>query len=239
MFVGFNVTFFPMHILGLLGMPRRIYTYDGGLGWDALNLVVSIGAVVFAAGTGLTLWNVVRSRRRGADAGPDPWRADSLEWATTSPPPEYNFAAVPVVGRPPPAVGATGASDVPRRRRAAGAQHSASTARGAARWRRRPGSTPRPRTAQLVPQPTALPLIVAAGHRRCSSSGCWCRRRSCCGAAWSSGSSRWRRGRGGPDRSCDERASLERANQRYGTEGSLVHRAPTVDDLLHAGMVHQ
>jgi cytochrome c oxidase subunit 1 len=97
MFIGFNVTFFPMHILGLMGMPRRIYTYDEGLGWTTLNVIISIGGVVFGAGTGLTLWNFFRSKRRGAPAGDNPWGADSLEWATSSPPPEYNFAAIPVV----------------------------------------------------------------------------------------------------------------------------------------------
>src|SRR5581483_2582681 len=97
MFVGFNLAFFPMHILGILGMPRRIYTYDSGLGWDGLNLVVTIGSGLFGAGTGVTLLNWVISRRRGAPAGADPWQADSLEWAVTSPPPDWNFTAIPVV----------------------------------------------------------------------------------------------------------------------------------------------
>jgi len=102
MFIGFNVAFFPMHILGFLGMPRRIYTYDSGLGWDTLNLLISVASFVFAAGTLLTLYNFVRSRFRGARAPADPWHADSLEWTTTSPPPEYNFAAIPIVnGRHP------------------------------------------------------------------------------------------------------------------------------------------
>src|SRR4051812_44215357 len=102
MFVGFNVAFFPMHILGFLGMPRRVYTYDSGLGWDALNLLISVASFVFALGTLLTLFNVVRSQFRGAPAGDNPWQADSLEWATSSPPPEYNFAATPIVaGRHP------------------------------------------------------------------------------------------------------------------------------------------
>src|SRR3954453_12323879 len=97
MFVSFNVTFFPMHILGLMGMPRRVWTYDNGLGWGTLNLVVSIGSVIFGIGTGMTLVHFFRNRRRGPVAGPDPWHADSLEWATSSPPPEYNFAAIPIV----------------------------------------------------------------------------------------------------------------------------------------------
>jgi hypothetical protein len=86
-----------MHVLGFLGMPRRVYTYDDGLGWGGLNAMVSIGSVVFALGTGITLANWLWSARRGAPAASDPWGGDSLEWATTSPPPEYNFAAIPVV----------------------------------------------------------------------------------------------------------------------------------------------
>ena len=102
MFVGFNITFFPMHILGFLGMPRRVYTYRDGLGWEGLNVMVSLGSLVFALGTGLTLANFLWSRFRGKAAGDDPWEADSLEWSTTSPPPEYNFASVPMVTSPHP-----------------------------------------------------------------------------------------------------------------------------------------
>jgi cytochrome c oxidase subunit 1/cytochrome c oxidase subunit I+III len=102
MFVGFNITFFPMHVLGFLGMPRRIYTYDHGLGWDGINLLVSLGSVAFATGTGLTLLNWARAVRRKEPVPDDPWGGDSLEWATTSPPPLYNFAAIPFVeGRHP------------------------------------------------------------------------------------------------------------------------------------------
>jgi cytochrome c oxidase subunit I+III len=97
MFIGFNVTFFPMHILGFLGMPRRVYTYDSGLGWGVLNMISSLFSVVFAAGTLLTLYNIWRSLKHGELAGPDPWGADTLEWATASPPPDYNFEAIPVV----------------------------------------------------------------------------------------------------------------------------------------------
>jgi cytochrome c oxidase subunit I+III len=97
MFVGFNLAFFPMHVLGLLGMPRRVYTYESGLGWDGLNLLATIGGFVFAVGTLLTLYNFFRSRRHGDPAGPNPWDADTLEWAISSPPPHYNFAAIPVV----------------------------------------------------------------------------------------------------------------------------------------------
>jgi hypothetical protein len=97
MFVGFNVGFFPMHIAGLLGMPRRIYTYPSGLGWDTVNMVITVGAYLFAFGVLLFAINVWRSLRQGDRAGPNPWDAPSLEWATASPPPAYNFAVIPTV----------------------------------------------------------------------------------------------------------------------------------------------
>jgi heme/copper-type cytochrome/quinol oxidase subunit 1 len=97
MLISFNVSFFPMHVLGLRGMPRRVYTYGDYVGWSWLNLVASVGAGVFGLGTGITLINVAWSRWRRIPAGDDPWEADTLEWATTSPPPDYNFAAIPIV----------------------------------------------------------------------------------------------------------------------------------------------
>jgi cytochrome c oxidase subunit 1 len=102
MFVGFNVAFFPMHVLGMNGMPRRVYTYPAEMGWGTLNLVSTIGAVTLALGIFLTLVNAVRSARGGVLAGPDPWGAGTLEWATESPPRMCNFPALPVVhGRDP------------------------------------------------------------------------------------------------------------------------------------------
>ena len=97
MFVGFNVAFFPMHILGLIGMPRRVYTYPGGLGFGGYNLVISIGAFIFATGVLLLLVNVARSLRGGAAAGPNPWDAPTLEWSVPSPPPPYNFVSIPII----------------------------------------------------------------------------------------------------------------------------------------------
>jgi hypothetical protein len=97
MVIAFQFAFFPMHVLGLLGMPRRIYTYQDGLGWNALNLVVSLGSAAFGLGVGVTVVNLVWSWRRGRPAVPNPWAADTLEWATSSPPPDYNFAGLPVV----------------------------------------------------------------------------------------------------------------------------------------------
>jgi Heme/copper-type cytochrome/quinol oxidases, subunit 1 len=97
MFAGLNLGFFPMHITGLLGMPRRVYTYPDGMGWDWLNLITSIGAFLFAVGVLLTLINVWISLKRGRVAGPNPWDGYTLEWTTTSPPPSYNFAVIPRV----------------------------------------------------------------------------------------------------------------------------------------------
>ncbi|MET3973104.1 cytochrome c oxidase subunit I+III [Bradyrhizobium sp. i1.4.4] len=96
--VGFNATFFPMHILGLEGMPRRIYTYQPDLPWHGLNLFVSLSAVVLTAGFLLFFINVLCSARFGEVAPDNPWDAATLEWATTSPPSSYNFAMIPVVG---------------------------------------------------------------------------------------------------------------------------------------------
>jgi cytochrome c oxidase subunit 1/cytochrome c oxidase subunit I+III len=96
-FVGTATTFFPMHIVGLLGMTRRVYTYDGGLGWDAYNLIETIGGFVLAAGLLLILINIVRSYRVGEPAGPDPFHGGTLEWTIPSPPPAYNFAVIPTV----------------------------------------------------------------------------------------------------------------------------------------------
>jgi cytochrome c oxidase subunit 1 len=101
-FVGFNLTFFPQHILGLKGMPRRVYTYQPELGWGTLNLVVTAGAFVMALGLLVYLANVVISLRRGAIAPANPWQAPTLEWAQASPPPPYNFLPSPTVsGRNP------------------------------------------------------------------------------------------------------------------------------------------
>ena len=101
-FIGFNVTFFPMHLLGIIGMPRRVYTYPAGMGWDTMNLVATVGALMIAASVVLFLLNVWRSRRHGELAGHNPWGGGTLEWATSSPPPAGNFVAVPVVyGREP------------------------------------------------------------------------------------------------------------------------------------------
>jgi cytochrome c oxidase subunit 1 len=95
--IGFHLTFDFMHVPGLLGMPRRIYTYEAGRGWEVWNLIVSIGAIFQVIGIGFFVFNLVRSYFRGDLAGHDPWDAWTLEWATPSPPPSYNFAAEPTV----------------------------------------------------------------------------------------------------------------------------------------------
>src|SRR5580693_867187 len=95
--IGFHLTFDFMHIPGILGMPRRIYTYEPGRGWDTLNFLVTIGAFIQGIATLIFVYNMVYSYFKGQDAGPDPWDAWTLEWATSSPPPEYNFATEPVV----------------------------------------------------------------------------------------------------------------------------------------------
>ena len=96
-FVGFNVTFLVQHSLGLEGMPRRIYEYADTGNLHALNLISTIGAFILATGVLVTVFNVLRSLKRGAIAGPDPWKANTLEWFTTSPPPPNNFDVVPRV----------------------------------------------------------------------------------------------------------------------------------------------
>ena len=96
-FVGFNLTFFVMHVLGLMGMPRRVYTYPSDSGWGPLNMVSSIGSVMLAASFGLFFVNALWSLRRGVRAPSNPWNAGTLEWALPSPPPAYNFARIPIV----------------------------------------------------------------------------------------------------------------------------------------------
>ena len=97
LFGGFHLAFFPMHITGLLGMPRRVYTYSAGLGWDWLNLISTAGAFVIALGIAVFIFNVAWSMWRGAPAEANPWGADSLEWATPTPVPEYGFRTLPIV----------------------------------------------------------------------------------------------------------------------------------------------
>ncbi len=96
-FIAMNLTFFPMHFSGMLGMPRRIYRYDAGQGWETFNLISSLGAFLLAIATAVFIWNFFRSLRSGPVAGNDPWGAPTIEWSIPSPPPEYNFARIPTI----------------------------------------------------------------------------------------------------------------------------------------------
>ncbi|MBA2571841.1 MAG: cytochrome c oxidase subunit I [Gemmatimonadetes bacterium] len=95
--VGINLTFFPMHFLGLYGMPRRIFTFSADLGFNGMNLLASVGAYLIGISTLVLTWNLIHSWRRGKLAGPNPWGAATLEWSIPSPPPEYNFLEIPTV----------------------------------------------------------------------------------------------------------------------------------------------
>ena len=97
MFIGFNLTFFPMHQLGLAGMPRRIADSSASAGWSDLNLIATIGGFVIAFSMLPFLFNIFVSLRNGEEAGDDPWDGYSLEWATTSPPPHHNFSKLPPI----------------------------------------------------------------------------------------------------------------------------------------------
>ena len=95
--IGFHLTFDTQHFAGLLGMPRRIFTYDAGRGWDTLNFIATVGALCQATAILVLAINIVRSAKKGERAGNDPWDAWTLEWSTSSPPPDYNFATTPIV----------------------------------------------------------------------------------------------------------------------------------------------
>src|SRR5690606_29445537 len=96
-FIGFNVTFMPQHWIGLLGMPRRIFTYSSDLNLDTLNLISSLGVIVQIVAVAMLVGNLIWSLKRGPRAGTNPWNAATLEWATTSPPAEHNFSRIPTV----------------------------------------------------------------------------------------------------------------------------------------------
>ena len=97
MFIGFNVTFGPMHFLGVDGMPRRIFTYPSGMGWDLWNFVATMGAYTLGVSILVFIINVFTTMQRPKAAGNDPWDGFTLEWTISSPPHHYNFAEIPTV----------------------------------------------------------------------------------------------------------------------------------------------
>jgi cytochrome c oxidase subunit I+III len=165
-FVGFNLTFFPMHVVGLLGMPRRVYTYPDEPGWQALNLLATVGAFLFAAGLITTLVNLVMSKRRGAAAPPDPWGGDTFEWAVDSPPPSYNFARPPVGSVRHPLWDTAPQDTGLEEPEPEGLELVTALDHRPVRWRATPGTSvvaARPLEIIHLPGPTLVPLVPVAG----------------------------------------------------------------------------
>jgi cytochrome c oxidase subunit I+III len=161
MFVFFNVTFLPMHVAGLLGMPRRVWTYADGLGWGGYNLVSTIGAWAFGAAVLLFVGNVGWSLRWGARAGTDPWGADTLEWSETSPPAEAQFARLPAVAsRHPRWDPATATADPRLAATLDGLDHAPLGWRGVPVVSALEG---RPVAVVHVPGPTMAPFVMSLG----------------------------------------------------------------------------
>jgi len=157
-FTGFNMTFFPMHIMGLMGLPRRVYTYSTSLGLDGMNLAASGGAFVLGAGFLVFVFNVWRSIRGGANAGDDPWKGETLEWSIPSPPPVYTFWRPPVLSSRSPMWDKNNGES-------SGLPPSISALEFAPeRWRGTLGTDPltaEPQSIQYLPGPTMLPLFAA------------------------------------------------------------------------------
>jgi cytochrome c oxidase subunit I+III len=166
-FVGFNVTFLLMHVTGLEGMPRRTYTYLPELGWGALNMISTVGAFVMGAGVLVFLWNAWWSWRAGPVAAPSPWGGTTLEWATTSPPANYNFLDVPVVEARDPGGSGTGDAAGSGRRDASGGDRPAwLVALSEARGERRENVVTdvlaaRPEGRVVLPKPSPWPFWAA------------------------------------------------------------------------------
>jgi cytochrome c oxidase subunit 1 len=113
MMLGMNLAFFPMHFIGLLGMPRRIYTYDTALGVDTMNLVATVGAFILGASFLIFIYNVFWTRKKGQPAGKNPWNDATLEWAMSSPPPVYNFSVIPQINSRLPLWTENGVNEIP------------------------------------------------------------------------------------------------------------------------------
>ncbi|GAC1650185.1 MAG: cytochrome c oxidase subunit I [Gemmatimonadaceae bacterium] len=179
--IGMNLTFFPMHFSGLLGMPRRIYTYDAGQGWDLFNRLSTYGSYILAVGTLVFVVNFLKSRRTGPVAGNDPWGAPTLEWSIPSPPPDYNFAELPRVTSRYPLWDVKSPSlttQVPHTERGdtrldvdvgskhTGSGHPSPTDHNAPGYARQPLPQTHKTAHELgipMPSPTIKPLIAAAG----------------------------------------------------------------------------
>ncbi|HYE92751.1 MAG TPA: cytochrome c oxidase subunit I, partial [Terriglobales bacterium] len=160
-FVFFNVTFFPMHVTGLLGMPRRVWTYPDDRGWTVYNIVSTAGAWAFGAAVLLGVINLVWSLRRGARAGADPWSSDTLEWSEASPPPEAQFARLPIVSaRHPRWDDAAPAPDARAADAVAMLDHAPTDWRGALVVS---AVDARPVAVVHIPGPTIVPFVVAVG----------------------------------------------------------------------------
>jgi cytochrome c oxidase subunit I+III len=159
-FLGFNATFFPMHIMGFLGLPRRVYTYPHELQVGGYNIVATVGAFVMGVGTLVVIWNFLRSRRQGEAAGDNPWRAPTLEWSVSSPPPVYTYLRPPVVQDRAPLWDERPVEDEPSLRAT-----EAMTA-SPADWRGTLATDPvaaRPEGIQVLAGPSILPLMAAIG----------------------------------------------------------------------------
>jgi cytochrome c oxidase subunit 1 len=162
-FIAMNLTFFPMHFSGMLGMPRRIYTYDAGQGWDTFNLISSIGAFMLVLSTALFVWNFFRSKTNGPRASDNPWDAATLEWSIPSPPPEYNFAEIPLVESRYPLWDLTHperTSEIPHTHEGWSDQEKAADAKPVHIERERRSAK---ELGIAMPLPTIKPLVVAAG----------------------------------------------------------------------------
>jgi len=148
-FIGMNLTFFPMHFSGLLGMPRRYYQYDAGQGFDTFNMMSTVGTGILMIGTAIGLWNIIRSWNNGAPASSNPWGAATLEWTIPSPPPDYNFAELPQVK-----------SRYPLWNMKEGAELVHETTAAEEQGRRIPTSQ---ELGIVMPNPSLQPLITATG----------------------------------------------------------------------------
>ena len=178
-FIGFNLTFFMMHLTGLLGMPRRIYTYSGDEGWNWLNLLSSVGSFVMTIGFALVVIDLIVQLRYGRRVRRDPWGATTLEWAMPIPPAPYAFASIPDVERPGPNRTAPGdLALLAGARRRLSRFHAQRLAGGA----RRAQDVRRARPADRAAAPD-LPAALHRARHRGRGAGACCSSSTCCRSA--------------------------------------------------------